>query len=92
MYQKSLIAQGMVILIFVVLHLITFKFGPHYEARYDSLVVRDFFRLVAEVFQNPLVGGLVHCGLGGAFLSFVSWSDLLSSIFRNQFFRIRKVV
>lgn len=53
-YQKGLIAQGLVILIFVILHLIAFKFGPHYEVTYGEKTVRDLFRLVAEVFQNPL--------------------------------------
>ena len=54
-YQKGLIAQGAVILVFVILHLITFKFGTHYETTYDGKVIRDIFRLVIEVFQDPLV-------------------------------------
>ena len=52
-FQKSLLAQGAVILVFVILHLITFKFGAHYETVYDGKQVRDLFRLVVEVFQNP---------------------------------------
>ncbi len=54
-YQKSLLAQGAIILIFVVWHLITFKFGPHYEVVYEGEEVRDLFRLLVEVFQNPLM-------------------------------------
>lgn len=46
--------QGVVLLVFVVYHLITFKFGPHYEVIYEGLVVRDLHRLVLEVFQSPL--------------------------------------
>ena len=53
-YQKNLIAQGAVILVFVILHLITFKFGTHYEVTYEGETVRDLFRLVVEVFQNPV--------------------------------------
>ncbi len=53
-YQKSLLAQGAVILVFVILHLITFKFGVHYEVTYDGKTVRDLFRLVEEAFQNPV--------------------------------------
>ena len=53
LWQKSLLAQGAVILVFVILHLITFKFGTHYEVRYEGKTVRDIFRLVEESFQNP---------------------------------------
>lgn len=54
LWQKSLLAQGAVILVFVILHLITFKFGAHYEVRYEEKTVRDIFRLVEESFQNPI--------------------------------------
>ena len=50
---KTLWHQGIVLLVFVVYHLITFKFGPHYEATYGGVVVRDLYRLVFEVFQSP---------------------------------------
>ena len=51
---KTLWHQGVVLLVFVVYHLITFKFGPHYEVAYEGLMVRDLHRLVVEVFQSPL--------------------------------------
>lgn len=51
--QKTMMWQGMVILIFVVLHLITFKYGEVYMVRYGDEEVRDLFRLVYEVFQSP---------------------------------------
>ncbi len=55
-YQKSLLYQGGVIFVFVILHLITFKFGPHYEVSYkEGEQIRDLFRLVVEVFQNPFM-------------------------------------
>ena len=53
-YQKSLIAQGAVILVFVILHLISFKFGAYYEVTYEGKTVRDIFRVVVEAFQNPM--------------------------------------
>ena len=53
-YQKTLLAQGSVILVFVILHLITFKFGKIYEVSYENQTVRDLFQLVVEVFQNPV--------------------------------------
>lgn len=51
---RTMWAQGAVILVFTVLHLITFKFGTLYEVEYDGLVVRDLHRLVIEVFQEPV--------------------------------------
>ena len=54
LYQKSLLAQGAVILVFVILHLITFKFGTYYEVVYEGEKIRDIFRVVVEAFQNPV--------------------------------------
>ena len=51
--SKTMIHTGMIILIFVVLHLITFKFGTLYTATYDGQEIRDLHRLVIEVFQSP---------------------------------------
>lgn len=51
---KTMWWQGVVVFIFVVLHLVTFKFGTLYEIQYGDLVVRDLFRLVGEVFQSPI--------------------------------------
>lgn len=53
-YQKGLIAQGAVILVFVILHLITFKFGVYYKVDYGNGEIRDLFRLVVEAFQDPI--------------------------------------
>ena len=51
---KGMWAQGVVILIFIVLHIITFKYGTHYTATYDGVEVRDLFKLMSEFFQNPI--------------------------------------
>ncbi len=53
LYQKTLLAQGAVVLVFVILHLIIFKYGEFYKVYYGGKAVRDLFRLVVEVFQNP---------------------------------------
>ncbi|MDE0119447.1 MAG: succinate dehydrogenase cytochrome b subunit [Bdellovibrionales bacterium] len=53
-YQKSLIFQGAIILVFVVLHLITFKFGTYYEVVYEGKTIRNLFQLVVEEFQKPV--------------------------------------
>lgn len=51
---KTMWIQGLVILLFVALHLWTFKFGPHYEVAYEDKTIRDLFQLVFEVFQSPV--------------------------------------
>ncbi|MBT4760211.1 MAG: succinate dehydrogenase cytochrome b subunit [Bdellovibrionaceae bacterium] len=59
---KAMWIQGAVIFIFMVSHLITFKYGTYYTAEYDGLVVRDLYKLMVEVFASPLfVVGYVLC-------------------------------
>ena len=50
--DRVLMFQGIVLLVFLVLHLLTFKFGPHYEILQGGELVRDIHRLVREVFKN----------------------------------------
>lgn len=52
-YTKTMIYQGVLIAVFIVLHLITFKYGTHYETTVDGVKMRDLHRLVIEVFQKP---------------------------------------
>lgn len=51
--SRTMIYQGVIILTFIILHLITFKFGPHYETVVDGQKMRDLFRLMTEVFHKP---------------------------------------
>ncbi|MBD66551.1 MAG: cytochrome B subunit [Halobacteriovoraceae bacterium] len=43
---------GMILLVFVILHLINFKYGAHYETTVDDIVMRDLYKLVVEYFAN----------------------------------------
>ena len=52
--HKTLWIQGVIIFVFVILHLITFKYGSVYWVEYDGQRIRDLFQLVAEVFQKPV--------------------------------------
>jgi succinate dehydrogenase / fumarate reductase cytochrome b subunit len=66
--STTMIVTGLVTLVFVVLHLVTFKYGPGeaqgYLAPSDHGPVRDLHRLTIEVFQNPAyVIGYVACML-----------------------------
>ncbi len=58
--STTMIYTGIVIFIFLAIHLKTFKYGPYYETTVDGVVMRDLYRLVNEVFSDPLyVGGYV---------------------------------
>lgn len=65
--STTMIYTGLVILVFVVIHLKTFKFGTVYETTVDGKTLRDFHRLIMEVFHNPwyvlwYVGAMVFMG------------------------------
>ena len=50
--SKSMIYHGVALLGFIIWHLITFKFGEHYDVTYNGVVMRDLFTLMVEKF-NP---------------------------------------
>jgi succinate dehydrogenase / fumarate reductase cytochrome b subunit len=52
--SSSMPVTGLIILVFVVLHILQFKFGAYYEETYDGVVMRDLYRLLIEFYQNPL--------------------------------------
>jgi len=49
--SSTMIASGLFLLLFVPLHLKTFKYGPHYASGVAG--VRDLNRLVMEVYSQP---------------------------------------
>ncbi len=51
--SRSMIVTGLVLLVFTVIHLFTFKYGTYYETVVDGVLMRDLYRLVDEKFQNP---------------------------------------
>lgn len=55
--SSTMIWTGLVLVIFVVFHVYTFKYGPGIEEGYvmeiDGKQVRDLYRLVIEEFQKP---------------------------------------
>ena len=52
--SRSMILTGLLTSVFVVIHLITFKWGTYYEVTYHGITVRDLHRLVLEKFREPL--------------------------------------
>lgn len=79
--SRTMIIHGTIILVFVILHLATFKYGTSYETVVENVKMRDLHRLVIEVFQQPgyvawyvvallfLLAHLSH-GFGSMFQSF----------------------
>ncbi|HUI26761.1 MAG TPA: succinate dehydrogenase cytochrome b subunit [Candidatus Kryptonia bacterium] len=51
--STTMILTGLVVLVFVPIHLITFKFGAHYPVA-GNPHQRDLYRLVIEEFREPL--------------------------------------
>jgi succinate dehydrogenase / fumarate reductase cytochrome b subunit len=45
---------GTIVLAFIIWHLITFKFGPNYSVVYNTVPMRDIYRLVVEKFHEPV--------------------------------------
>lgn len=78
--SKTMIHQGLVLLVFTILHLITFKYGPDYRVSYDGVGMRDLHALVLEVFHQPIyVAWYVVCLiLLGLHLSHGVWSAFQS--------------
>lgn len=60
--------SGLLLLIFVVVHVATMKYGTHYATTSGGEPVRDLYRLVVEKFSNPwwtlgYVGAMVIVGM-----------------------------
>jgi succinate dehydrogenase / fumarate reductase cytochrome b subunit len=79
--SKTMGIQGSIILFFIINHLIMFKYGVHYDTTVNGVVMRDLFRLMVEVFQQPgfviwyviavlLLGVHLSHGVGSVFQSF----------------------
>lgn len=45
---------GLVLLVFIILHLMNLKFGKYYPAEVDGVQMRDIYRTTMEYFQNPI--------------------------------------
>jgi succinate dehydrogenase / fumarate reductase, cytochrome b subunit len=52
--SRTMAITGTILLIFLVWHLLSFKFGIYYPTAIDGVEMRDLARLVIEKFQQPL--------------------------------------
>lgn len=89
--SRTMAVQGSIILVFIILHLITFKYGVHYETTVHGTPMRDLARLMFEVFQQPgyviwylvaliLLGFHLSHGVGSTFQSL----GLMEGTYRNM--------
>jgi succinate dehydrogenase / fumarate reductase cytochrome b subunit len=51
--SKWMIFHGSLLLVFIILHIITFKYGTVYSVSYNGVEMRDIHRLVIEIFHSP---------------------------------------
>lgn len=65
--SRTMIYTGLILLVFLVLHILTFKFGTYYSTVINGVEMRDLSRLVIEKFQRPIyafsyVGVMIFLG------------------------------
>lgn len=88
--SRTMAIHGLLILVFIILHIATFKFGTYYETTVNGVVMRDLARLMAEVFQSAgyvawyvvaliLLGFHLSHGVGSSFQSL----GLMEGTYRN---------
>ncbi len=78
--SMSMIYTGIVLFIFLVMHISTFKYGPYYTTVVDGEEIRDLYKLVYEVFAQPTytVAYVVIMTLLGFHLRHGFWSAFQS--------------
>jgi succinate dehydrogenase / fumarate reductase cytochrome b subunit len=52
--SRFMAVHGTIILVFIISHLATFKYGTYYQTTVNGIVMRDLHRLMIEVFQQPI--------------------------------------
>jgi len=88
--SRYMALTGILVLVFVVLHLITFKYGPYYPVTYNGVEMRDLHKLVIEKFKSPLYSGWY---LFSMLVLFVHLAHGFSASFQSLgLFSVRKCV
>jgi len=65
--SRTMPYTGMITFIFLIMHLVNFKFGTIYMTSYAGVEVRDLYRTVVEHFQSPvnvIVYVVAMCSMG----------------------------
>lgn len=76
--SKTMQYSGVLVLAFIVLHLITFRFGVFYPYDHNGEIIRDLHRLMTEVFLSSAYFGwyLLCLAVLGLHLSHALWSSI----------------
>lgn len=76
--SRTMALSGILVLVFIVQHLITFRFGPEYPFPFQGREIRDLHRLMTEVFANAAMTGgyLVALAVLSFHLQHALWSSL----------------
>ncbi|MFQ5630615.1 MAG: succinate dehydrogenase cytochrome b subunit, partial [bacterium] len=76
----TMIYTGIVLLVFVAIHLKTFKYGQYYPTIVGGVEMRDLYKLVYKVFQDPkyVIGYVLTMALLGFHLRHGFWSAFQS--------------
>ncbi len=53
--SRYMVQTGVLVFVFLVLHLMYFKYGTYYETEIHGEKVRDLYRLVSESFHDPKI-------------------------------------
>jgi succinate dehydrogenase / fumarate reductase cytochrome b subunit len=88
--SRTMAVQGSLVLAFIILHIITFKYGTYYSTTVHGVEMRDLAKLMFEVFQQPgyvvwylvcliLLGFHLSHGVGSTFQSL----GLMEGTYRN---------
>jgi succinate dehydrogenase / fumarate reductase, cytochrome b subunit len=79
--SKTMPLTGLILLVFIILHLLNFKFGTNYRTVVDGVEMRNLYKTVIEYFANPTYVAwyvFAMCSLGlhtshGVRSAFQSW-------------------
>jgi succinate dehydrogenase / fumarate reductase cytochrome b subunit len=76
--SKTMVYTGLLIFVFIILHLIKFRFGVHYPYQMDGHEIRDLHRLMSETFAGwgYTAWYLVCLYVLGLHLSHALWSSV----------------
>ena len=93
--SRSMAITGVIVLLFLVWHLWSFKFGKYYATTINGIAMRDLSQLVSEKFHNPVYafGYTGAIALLGIHLRHGIWSagqslGVLSGGISSQFYKI----
>ncbi len=84
--STSMIVTGLVLAVFIVLHVKMFKFADHPSVVYDGVEMKDLYAVVVAAFKQPLIAGayVVVMGMLGFHLRHGVWSAFQSLGWNND--------